>query len=112
MVTRYDKCMARARPKRGRPPTGEAMTAAERMKLMRARCKAAGLKSVAAWVPHERLNSPPVYSAHRLLDARSLAMHALIAEKIRSDPRLIGLARANLDRWRARWQQQPRNLSI
>lgn len=77
------------------------------MRRMRARRKAAGFKSVAAWVSRTPTEAQALYSAHRLLDARSLAMHALIAEKIRSDPRLLEVARNNLQRWRHRWPQQP-----
>jgi hypothetical protein len=39
---------------------------------------------------------------HRDLDARSLAMHRLIAEKLRRDPGLLAHAQATLERWRAR----------
>jgi hypothetical protein len=46
------------------------------------------------------VTAPPL-SDHRILDARSLAMHALIARKIARDARLIDVARRNLDRWRA-----------
>ena len=95
----------RSKVRRGRPPTGVAMTAAERMKRMRARRKATGFKTVAAWVPDTAI-APP-YSAHRLLDARSLAMHVLIADKISNDPRLLNIARENLVRWRARWPESP-----
>lgn len=49
----------------------------------------------------------PGYSAHRLLEARSLAMHAVIAEKIQRDPGLLKIAHDNLKRWRARWEDQP-----
>lgn len=78
------------------------MSAAERMRRMRARRRAAGLKSVVAWVPQEPL--PPLYSSHRRLEARSLAMHAIIARKIERDPRLLAIPRRNLRRWSARWQ--------
>lgn len=37
---------------------------------------------------------------HQELDARSLAMHRLIAAKIRQDPALFDRARATLARWR------------
>ena len=37
---------------------------------------------------------------HPQLDARSLAMHRLVAEKIRRDPALLGRARETLGRWR------------
>jgi len=39
---------------------------------------------------------------HRLLDARSLAMHVVIAAKIQRDPRLLEKSRLNLQRWRVR----------
>ncbi len=94
------------KPVRGRPPTGSAMTAAERMRRMRQRRKAAGLKAVVSWVSPEG----PVrsgYSPHRLLEARSLAMHAVIAQKIERNPKLLDTPRKNLQRWRARWQEQP-----
>ena len=41
------------------------------------------------------------YSDHQRLDARSLALHGLIARKILADPALITQARATLMRWRA-----------
>ena len=41
------------------------------------------------------------YSSHRLLEARSLAMHAVIAAKIERDPKLLDISRRNLKRWRA-----------
>jgi hypothetical protein len=79
------------------------MTAADRMRRMRERRKANGLKPVVSWVPHE----VPVrsgYSSHRLLEARSLAMHAVIAQKIERDPKLLDVPRNNLKRWGARWE--------
>jgi hypothetical protein len=39
--------------------------------------------------------------SHARIDARSLAMHRAIAEKLRARPELIGIARANLERWSA-----------
>ncbi len=39
---------------------------------------------------------------HQEIDARSLALHRLVAEKIRRDPMLLRIAKANVDRWRAR----------
>ncbi len=68
---------------------------------MRARRKAAGLKPVVEWTRGRDVLAP--YSPHRLLEARSLAMHAVIAEKIRRDPALLGVARRNLERWRRKW---------
>jgi hypothetical protein len=92
---------------RGRPKTGAAMTAAERMRRMRVRRKSAGLKEVIAWVPSEPI-AQQRYSSHRLLEARSLAMHALIAGKLARDPSLLSKPRLNLETWSARWQHSPR----
>jgi hypothetical protein len=81
------------------------MSAAERMRRMRERRKAAGFRSVSAWQPRHTVPAP--YSSHRLLEARSLAMHALIAAKIARDPKLLDIARGNLKRWRSRWSSSP-----
>ena len=91
---------------RGRPRTGSAMTAAERMRRLRERRKAAGLKAVVAWV-REKPQMAPTYSSHRLLEARSLAMHAVIARKIERDPTLLAIAHRNLQRWRIRGKDAP-----
>jgi hypothetical protein len=96
----------RKKRKRGRPQTGNAMTAAERMRRMRARRKTAGLRSVSSWQPIA-LAARALYSPHRLLEARSLAMHALIAAKIANDPALLIKPRQNLERWSVRWGSNP-----
>jgi len=75
------------------------MTAAERMRAYRKRKRDAGLKSVRHWEPAEDARQ---YSDHRILDARSLAMHCKIAQKISRDPELLDKARANLKRWSAK----------
>jgi hypothetical protein len=93
-------------PARGRPPSGSAMTPAERMRRLRERRKAAGLKPVVAWVP-DPAQEQPTWSSHRLLEIRSLAMHAVIARKIERDPALLEIARRNVERWRARWGEAP-----
>src|ERR1700689_465251 len=89
---------------RGRPSSGKALSAAERMYRMRQRRKAQGLKSVTQWV----VDGLPLtsYSDHRRLDMRSLAMHTLIARKIARNPELLDVARDNLKHWRTRWGQQ------
>jgi hypothetical protein len=69
------------------------------MRNMRTRRKAAGYRSESRWVSEPDAVS---YSSHRLLDARSLAMHALIAEKMVRDPRLLEHARRTLRRWKER----------
>jgi len=80
------------------------MTVAERMRRLRARRKAAGLKAVIAWVP-KRSEEQSTYSSHRLLEARSLAMHAVIARKIERDPTLLAVAYRNIERWNDRWKE-------
>jgi hypothetical protein len=89
---------------RGRPVSGKALSAAERMRAMRERRKASGLKPVLSWVPAKR-SDRSVYSSHRLLEIRSLAMHALIAAKIERDRAPILIAQRNLDRWQARGKE-------
>src|SRR5690242_3376570 len=86
---------------RGRPPTGRALSAAERMRRMRQRRRAAGLKLQSQWV-HDGGSTAP-YSDHCRLDVRSLAMHTLIARKLARAPGLLAVARENLRRWRERW---------
>jgi hypothetical protein len=93
------------------------MTAAERMRRMRERRRAAGLKPVIAWVESKEPGRQRAYSSHRLLEARSLAMHALIARKIERDPALLGIARRNIERWSTRckedaptWLEEWRNV--
>jgi hypothetical protein len=78
------------------------MTAADRMRRMRERRKADGLKPVVTWVARDA-GARPTFSTHRLLEARSLAMHAVIAQKIEREPGLLNIARNNLMRWRSRW---------
>jgi hypothetical protein len=75
------------------------------MRAMRERKNAAGMKPVLCWVPAK--SSPPVYSSHRLLEIRSLAMHAVIAAKIEHDNELLSIARRNLERWQMRWKESP-----
>ena len=87
--------------KRGRPRKSNSMTAAERMRAYRKRKRDAGLKSVRRWEPAE-FDHISRFSDHRILDARSLAMHCRIAQKISRDPDLLNKARENLRRWLAK----------
>jgi hypothetical protein len=68
------------------------------MRAYRARKRAAGLKQVSEWVPAE-FHDAIAYSDHRLLDARSLALHCKIAQKISKDRNLLDVPRRNLERW-------------
>jgi hypothetical protein len=75
------------------------------MRQMRERRKAAGLHAVTRWEQQDP--RVPSYSSHRLIEARSLAMHAVIAQKIERDPQLLTVPRRNLKRWLARWSDMP-----
>jgi len=87
----------------GRPPTGRAQTAAERMRRHRARQRAAGLRASTHWQSAAHAALSPGLLKHRIIEARSLAMHCLIARKIETDRRLLDAARRNLARWSARY---------
>jgi hypothetical protein len=73
------------------------MSAAERMRRMRARRKAAGLRAVTTWKPATGTHARG--STHRLHDARSLAMHVVVARRIEHDRTLLARARRTLQRW-------------
>lgn len=110
-VTCYIKYMPSKRPakpatKRGRPPTGLALTAAQRMRHSRERRKAAGFRAVTRWEAKEGARIPH-YSSHRLAEARSLALHVAIARKIDRDPTLLEVPKRNLVRWRTRTDAPP-----
>ena len=87
----------------GRPRKPDALTPAERMRASRARKRKAGFRTLQTWVS----TAPRVYSDHMRLDARSLALHCLVARKIMSNPALLDEARSNLVRWKA---QAPKSL--
>lgn len=102
--------MKKAGNPRGRPPEGNPKSAAERMRAYRKRKRDAGLKSVRHWEPADAM-SVRQYSDHRILDARSLAMHCKIAMKISRAPELLETAKANLERWSAKSDEsQPQHL--
>lgn len=108
IVTRYDNWVRKPSSKakaRGRPPSGTALSAAQRMRRMRARRKASGLKPVVSWLEKDQVSR--TYSPHRVLDARSLAMHVIAAEKIERDPDLLNIPRRNLERWTAHSGDSP-----
>jgi len=102
--------MKKTPKKRGRPKKADAKTAAERMRAYRKRKRDAGLTSVRTWEPAGGVTAGR-YSDHRILDARSLAMHCKIAQKVSQDPRLLEMAKANLARWSAKFDgSKPRYL--
>ena len=81
----------------GRPRKPGAPDAAERMRTARERKRRAGFRLHQSWVNA----APQVYSDHQRLDARSLAMHCLVARKLLANPALTAQARSTLARWRA-----------
>jgi len=82
--------------------TAKASSSAERVRRHRARRRAAGLRAVTRW--HSQT---PIWSDHRVVEARSLALHALAARRIAAEPRLLERARATLKRWLERYGEQP-----
>ena len=87
----------------GRPSTGRALTAAERMQRYRVRQRVAGLRAATRWQPATTAPLTPGLLKHRLAEARSLAMHCLIARKIAAEPALLEVSRRNVAAWRARY---------
>jgi hypothetical protein len=67
------------------------------MRTTRERKRRAGFRLHQSWVNA----APLVYSDHQRLDARSLAMHCLVARKLLANPALIAQASRTLARWRA-----------
>ena len=74
------------------------MSAAERMRAYRKRKRDAGFRNVRTWQPGGD-DCRQGYSDHRILDARSLAMHCMIAKKIEGNLELLDIARQNLVNW-------------
>lgn len=77
-----------------RTPSGNALSAAERMRRHRARRRAAGLRSVRAWASREA-----AWSDHRVAEARSLALNVMAVQRINADAALLSRARETLERW-------------
>ncbi|MGH8676359.1 MAG: hypothetical protein ACREVG_18875 [Burkholderiales bacterium] len=88
--------------RRGRPRTGKPASPAERMRRYRAQRRAAGLRPVIAWAPRH-----PLWSDHRIAEARSLALHVLAVRRIVQEPALLDRARATVRRWLERYGERP-----
>jgi hypothetical protein len=73
------------------------------MRRYRARQRTAGLRAATRWRPAASAAISPGVLKHRIIEARSLAMHCLIARKIEADRRLLAAARRNLEKWIARY---------
>ncbi|MBI3527112.1 MAG: hypothetical protein HY067_04015 [Betaproteobacteria bacterium] len=73
------------------------------MRRYRARHRAAGLRAVTRLeAPIQALSAGAL--KHRILDARSLAMHCLAAAKIEQDRALLRVVKRIFDGWRARYK--------
>lgn len=90
--------MQTATGKRGRPPTPNPMSPAERMRAYRKRKRDAGLVNVRKWVATAS-DSARGHADHPMINARNLALHCIIARKIEANPELVDLARRNLEQW-------------
>ena len=99
-MNRSPQQYSRRRP--GRPATGRALSAAERMRRYRARQRAAGLRSITRIEARVPTVSAGLL-AHRVLEARSLAMHCLAAQKVERNPALLREVRETLAAWRSRY---------
>jgi len=95
--------MSDSRLRPGRPLTGRAQTAAERMRRYRDRLRAAGLRPLTRWKSTTSAGLSPGLLKHRIIEARSLAMHCLVARKIGSDRRVLDAARHRLATWIERY---------
>ena len=97
-VTRSDKCMKRTTKKRGRPPKGRAMTAAERMRAYRKRKRDAGMKSVRRLIAANNKNTSGVTGY--CLEVHDLAVSKLIATQSGDRRRLIHQTHAAVNLYR------------
>ena len=80
------------------------------MRRYRERQRAAGLRAVTRMEAPVRALSGGTLK-HRVIEARSLAMHCLAAQKIMREPALLDGVRRTLDAWRARYgKEAPRAL--
>jgi hypothetical protein len=82
------------------------------MRRYRARQRAAGLRPATRWQSAGAIALSPGLLRHRIIEARSLAMHCLIARKIGEDRGLLAASRAQLAKWIARYGAEvPRALA-
>lgn len=100
-VTRYTTEVPQLQSAKAKKTTAPS-SAAERMRAYRARRRAAGLRLERRWVLPREPVAPAIYSDHSLHDARSLAMHCVIAQKLAREPALLKIAKQNVAAWRKR----------
>lgn len=65
----------------------------------------AEVEPLVAELERQHLNAAPV--SHELAEARSLAIHRAIAERLRQEPRLVAVARRRVDAWAAEGKMRP-----
>src|SRR3979490_1479277 len=93
----------RPRPVRGRAHAPLSRPPARGRGPLPRRQRAAGLRMATRWQPTGSAAISPGVLKHRIIEARSLAMHCLIARKIEADRRLLAAARRNLATWITRY---------
>ncbi len=74
------------------------------MRRYRARQRAAGLRVVTRLETPLRILSGGALK-HRIIEARSLAMHCLVAQKIELKPTLLKQVKKTLETWRSRFEE-------
>lgn len=80
------------------------------MRRYRACRRAMGLRAITRFEPSVR-TVPTGALKHRIIEARSLAIHRVFAQKIESDPALLEQVRQTLHNWRQRYREDmPRAL--
>ena len=82
------------------------MSAAERMRRMRALRRARGLKATVTWADPQQ-ESRKALPAVRLHQARTLALHVMIAEKINRDLSLLDIVYRSFRRWQDKSRAVP-----
>jgi len=73
------------------------------MRRYRDRLRAAGLRPSTRWKSTTSAGLSPGLLKHRIIEARSLAMHCLIARKIGADRRVLDAVRRKLATWIERY---------
>ena len=77
------------------------------MRRYRARQRAAGMRAATRWQPAKPAKMSAGLLKHRIAEARSLALHCLIARKITAQPGLLEIGKRNLAAWAARYGDSP-----
>jgi hypothetical protein len=82
------------------------------MRRYRRHKRAAGFQAVTFYEPPPRTVLTSTELDRRIIDARSLALHCIAAQRIESEPRLLQKVRQRIDYWRRNYRDErpPRRL--